>query len=145
VFTEEPSIILQLNNFLEVSYLLVLLITSNNFLECIIIIWTSIFSCYVSCSSDMLASITHVACSLSSIWRWYPVITLLSSSLSRTWGIGFSKAYNFLSYLITILIFRPVQEVWLNQFISIKYVMYEYIYFYSWYINLYIYKDNEYS
>jgi len=105
VFIKEPLVILQQNNFLKVSYFSILLVASSNSLKYIIIIWTSIFPCYIWGSIDILAIIIHVACSFLSTWHCYSVITSLFASLTRTWGIEFSRTYNLLPWLRIILIF----------------------------------------
>jgi len=78
---------------------------SNNFLKCIIIIWVSIFSCYVWSLSDMLDDITYITRLLSSIWHWYLVLTSLLMSLLITRWIWFSRTYNIF-FFRTILIFQ---------------------------------------
>ena len=106
MFTKEPSIILQQNNSLEVSYLLIQLATSNNSLRCIIIVCVFIFSCCLWISGVMLTNITHETYSSLSIQHWYVFQTYSSLSSLGARIIGFSRTYNIFSFLRIILILK---------------------------------------
>jgi hypothetical protein len=102
---------LQWNNFLEVSYLSILLVLSSYSLRCIIIVWTSIFSCCLWSSGDTLANITHAACSSSSTWHWCSFLTSSSTSSPGAFGIGFFRTLNLFFYLRTILTFQHQSKI----------------------------------
>jgi hypothetical protein len=127
VFIKELSVILQWNNSLEILYLSVTLITSNNSLRCIIIIWASIFPWCLWSSGNMLANIIHIAYLPSLLWSEYSFLTSLSISLLRGWRIKFSRSYNIFSCRKQFSYLILVQEVWCSHFISIKYAMKGYI------------------